>query len=596
MGANNNENDIREEVIQRLIASYKTKYEGSGAFFIHPTIEYYSSPEAGVGVRATEVIPKGTFILTVPNAEQVSLANIKDKELKKIIGNVEAKYEAVQRKFVSGLGCLGDIYTRGDIALAVLVMYEVAQSDNDESKEFTKAWPSLRDFQTFCYPIWFEEYQSEKFRQLLQGTSTLELLGRYEKALRYAFVEVVQPVLTKIDKFDKFLPSSPPVTNDDKMENLWESFRYASSLVRSRSHASNLPGECKIIPIVDLTNGAPAYCSEKINVQISNASGTSASKKTQQLETTSLVTTKDIAKGQELILSYGDVHGSHFAVRYGCFPSEIVHCVLGSVDQVTWHIPASMAPLDQTRADACRKAGLPSTVAQLKKWFVGLHYDVLQSFRNQQFTESISDASPQLQMLKMFLVISHLLDDDGVLQASLVPRMLEGSWNKLQEAQLLLLVVDYNLRTATTLDTSTNQKDLDQAALATQSNDLVAAYRARVCQRDTLAQWRHAICQKYQYESEHVVDPKRYSVFLKITQLKGGKCAHQPFPKAPQCLMDNDSNIGSCPCCGRMLDLKACGRCKQVQYCCQDHQRRHWKLEHKKVCDPSLAAVMVTGK
>ena len=75
---NDEENGLsREEVIQKLLVTYQNKYGNSGDFFIHPSIEYYSSSDAGgVGVRATEAIPQGTVILTVPDVERVSLSNI----------------------------------------------------------------------------------------------------------------------------------------------------------------------------------------------------------------------------------------------------------------------------------------------------------------------------------------------------------------------------------------------------------------------------------------------------------------------------------------------------------------------------------------
>ena len=161
--------------------------------------------------------------------------------------------------------------------------------------------------------------------------------------------------------------------------------------------------------------------------------------------------------------------------------------------------------------------------------------------------------------------------------------MLEGSWNPLQEAQLLLLVLDYNLKEAASLDTSTSEEDLELAKNTTQ-NDLITAYHARVCQRDTLAQWRHAICRQYRYESEPV-DPKRFAIFSKLAVAKGDKYPNAPLPQAPDCLVKE----GGCPLCGRTIDLKACSRCKQVKYCCRDHQRLDWKLGHKKVCDPALA-------
>lgn len=39
----------------------------------------------------------------------------------------------------------------------------------------------------------------------------------------------------------------------------------------------------------------------------------------------------------------------------------------------------------------------------------------------------------------------------------------------------------------------------------------------------------------------------------------------------------------NCEICGSTKDLKRCGKCKCVSYCCQEHQKQHWSL-HKIIC------------
>ena len=39
-----------------------------------------------------------------------------------------------------------------------------------------------------------------------------------------------------------------------------------------------------------------------------------------------------------------------------------------------------------------------------------------------------------------------------------------------------------------------------------------------------------------------------------------------------------------CPICQETVDLKTCSRCRAVAYCGPTHQKKHWKLVHKKAC------------
>jgi MYND finger/SET domain len=564
-------NKQREDAIAELIEHFKRKYENASSFFVHPSITYYSDEISGIGVRTNQNIAQGTVVLRVPDVERISLSNIlsaSTKSVKLVLEKVQADYLAVQDTFVSGMGCLGDIYPYGDICLAVAILSILA--NGSKSKVFisvAKTWPSLEDFEKYCYPIWFPDFQTPEFRQLIKGTSTQMTLDRYAMALRHAFDTIVLPNVLSSNCTQHFLPEAFENGNNSPTEKLWKAFQYTSALVRSRSHEGKVPGECEIIPMVELTNGMPSYCSQILNVKYQHDAVGKGS-------VTSLVAIKDIAAGTELLLSYGNVPASQFAIRYGCFPPEIVHNLQGSLDVVTLHVPKSLAPTDQIRSNACRKANLPSIPQQIEKLFLlALHCDSLEPYR-----QSHDDPEP-LKRLQQFLILCHLLDEVD-LPIYTATKRLQGSWSQQKEGQLHLLVVDYTLEEMTSLNASSNEEDLTMACNSRQ-NDLVAAYHTRVCQRDSFAQWRHAFCMRYEYPSEPVLPA---SIFLTLLTKK--EKGLTPCSKAPLCLMSSQG----CPVCGRMLDLKACARCKQVKYCCKDHQVLGWKkLGHKGECDPSLA-------
>jgi hypothetical protein len=334
------------------------------------------------------------------------------------------------------MGCLGDIYPYGDICLAVAILSILAsnsktKASNNINDVLVKTWPSWEDFRKYCYPIWFSEFQTQEFRQLIKGTSTLMALDRHAMPLRHAFDTVVLPnILSTNDTRQHFLPEAFKEGNESMTENIWKAFQYTSSLVRSRSHEGKVAGECEIIPMVELTNGMPSYCSGLLNVKYQNdVMGKSS--------LTSFVATKDIAPGDELFLSYGNVPASHFAIRYGCFPPEIVHNLQGSLDVVTLHVPKSLAPTDEIRAGACRKAKLPRTPQQIERLLLlSVHYDSLDPYRH-----SHDDPEP-LKRLQQFLILCHLLEEEKLPRFTATNR-LQGSWSPQKEGLLHLLVLEY---------------------------------------------------------------------------------------------------------------------------------------------------------
>ena len=49
---------------------------------------------------------------------------------------------------------------------------------------------------------------------------------------------------------------------------------------------------------------------------------------------------------------------------------------------------------------------------------------------------------------------------------------------------------------------------------------------------------------------------------------------------------DEKNNVMVCSECSSVGSLKRCGGCYEAAYCSTDHQRRHWKKEHRMKCCP----------
>ena len=388
-------------------------------------------------------------------------------------------------------------------------------------------------------------------------------MQRYAKGLRYAFDEVVKPVLVKAGVVSNFLPSVFEHETNSEVENLWEAFRYASALIRSRSHEGRIPDEPEIVPIVDLLNGLPSHCTEKINVELSSGVTMDG------LRTSNIVATKDIAAGQEFIISYGDIRGSACIIKYAYCPKEAIDNPQSSLDVISLRIPSFLGPPDELRAEACRKSDLPD---------IHLPYDALSTYIS---SEAFQGEPPDLKAVRQFLMLCHLMDDEAV-KNNIATGKLAGSCNPRHVGQLLLLVLDHVMEFSS-LNKSTNEEDLEKASTATRS-DMVAAHHVRVCQRDTLARWRNAISRRYGLSSEHVEPKAIYSQF--ILDLQGEFCPDLPIPRAPPCLVASRG----CHVCGRTINLKACSKCKVIKYCGREHQIIDWKTRgHRRACDPLLA-------
>ena len=629
---------MREQKIASLIDSYKRKYNDNTCFHVHPAISFVAS-EHGISVKVkanAAIIPKGTALMMVPHEERVSVVNAlastsarssnsssspgkQSLLLRFILQDTQKAYDSVANVLVSGEYRLQHIFKYGDIALAVTIMYLKGVVGTDDGNygppgcllsKVVDTWPTLLEFRQSCANIWepsnsrgsagaSNPEQDTDAWHLLRGTDPGENLRMSYEGYKFIFQEIIRPVLFRRKIIDWFLPmvNKSDYNDEDKAlkpkeGRLWDAYLHASYALRSRAHGGRQPLEPEIIPLVDMLNGFPEDCGpNKFNVALSSTSSSSS-----DMARSVITSTRDIAPDEELILSYGDHTATVFISQHGFCPHEM----LGNpaVDTVTLRIPPSLGPPDELRAWACRSLNFPSTPEEIDRFMCQLPNGSLGPFseRMQACTPGIPPTDdifalyytrlPQLKMFHQYLVLCHVASDDEVRNAVSSSRI-NISLNEFRISQMFQLIVDHVLEHATDLASSTNEHDLEMASAPTTPHDMVAAYRARVYQRDALAQWRHAFCQRHGFPSQH--SDATYSRYVNDDSHNDRLfCPQLPRPQAPQCLLESRG----CHFCGRTLQLNTCGKllqcskCKVTKYCSTEHQRLDWKW-HKHSCDSS---------
>jgi MYND finger len=260
-------------------------------------------------------------------------------------------------------------------------------------------------------------------------------------------------------------------------------------------------------------------------------------------------------------------------------------------DEVFLHVPNLMRPSDDLRKSACEKLFpgmqdiksflLPSAELQLfstgmQKVTYALMYPKEGGMPDQDTFGNFYAKIPVLGQLYQYLALCHIFTDEEV-QSSMDTQQIMGTETDFHISHLFQLLVDYTIEKATTLWSTTNAQDLEQAKNPTTAPDLAVAYRARVAQRDLLAQWRHAFCQRHGFPSQHA--EVIYDHFVKGPYQPYLFVPNLPLPNAPDCLLESRG----CRYCGATLWLKFCNQCKLVQYCSKEHQKSDWKV-HKHFC------------
>jgi hypothetical protein len=292
-----------------------------------------------------------------------------------------------------------------------------------------------------------------------------------------------------------------------------------------------------------------------------------------------IVATQFIPQGSELVLSYGTVPPSGFLYKYGYCPEPFLKEPKQlRVDTVSLWYPPELLPdvNDLNRIRALQQYQYPATeqeLTQLDDFNFVLSHDELKKYQAPlgglgEDTPDYKHHEPEaLRALRRYIMLAALGTDQTV-QTFLETQKLQGQFTLQEIGRFLLQVVDYNLDRM-----AASGEDAVTTAVETTNNNskkdaTIALYQKLY--REALCQWRHAICRYYQVFS--AADGSQ-----EIRKLMDMDYLSVPTPKDLKC--------NGCSVCGSTFNAKRCARCKQVAYCCKEHQTKHWKL-HKMFCVP----------
>jgi len=586
----------REAAVATLVAALHKQYPTKG-FKIHPSLKFVQTEGSyGIDVQVTAPISKDEILVVVPESCPFCTSNIpsKDsvsggigKELYRLLQIVEAESEGI----VASIATQHEYHVDGkEIALALLAMYVRCASDRKQTLfgdsvnsgctwcEQAATWPSeeemIRDS-----PL----YWTEKERSILGRSFVRQHLESTVQQVKQVFDGAVLPILTKelhstsspFDITSFVLPSVEDRDLAGENEELWSSFLYGFSIVYSRCHEGS-DGRPELIPIVDLLNGLSSVCSDDINVNFVRGKWPFIRGDLFQnecnLHCSALYAQADVAAGESLIISYGELTPSSFLVKYGALPYQhLVHANM--TDSVNLWIPPSMVPdkeTDNLRCIALEKAGYP--LDEFRRG--GMRLVFLPGDDDSSGNHVLARFVQGAELgFRQFFLLSRIADETAV-QFNIMTGRVRCNFSSAELCHLLVILVDYNIELLTSSSTpsssefngATSAADIERSNDTQLSSSEAAALLGRVCQRETLAKWRHAFCRRYECSSH--VDVNRMVLMETPDALNNGH--------------------GGCRICGKTWPLLACSRCKwrgrqAAMYCSNVHQKCDWK-NHKHEC------------
>jgi MYND finger/SET domain len=385
---------------------------------------------------------------------------------------------------------------------------------------------------------------SKQNLEQISGTPFHFFASSLQQELKRIWESSVSPAIEKSKMFGSDLP-----------EALQKCFFDAVAFVRSRSHMSEEEADFDsrlfggptpiLLPLIDLVNGAAE--DQFINSDLERVLDGSTN--------LSLLATRRIAAGDEIIHGYGEMGNLQYFERFGFVPVDIKskHPTLVPFDIiVALEVPPSLLPDigDKFRWQQLDRRG-HTRENLINSGYHNMHFGLVgndlatRAYRTQEKVDGIikMDLIPQVKNLFLFA--------NGLLMDGLNDQGDKEPW---EFAKVVVDVIDYNLRKIPGELVNTH----DLQCLENEETPRIrrTAACARILTREIILKWRHAVCVKYSL--------------------------YDWAEEANVLVIPVDSKT-SCQACMASVRLRTCTRCLEVKYCSVQCQKEHWK-EHKVVC------------
>lgn len=492
----------REEATHKLIDSLKTRYPEKG-FLISAALTFSYTSGEGIRVVAKAPIKKDENVLVIPEDTRLGSSEVLNTK----------RLKTLDKKIRQKCAPWANAHHPEDFTTAVAVMHVLSKKKKSPQDPFTlqaATWPSEEAIKGSSIFYW----DHSNVKRVWNKSAIILLFEEHQTLLRQAFDGAIFPVL--MSDANNFIDSSLPsnnIENISKKESLWNTFLYAFSLSWSRTHGSNV-NDCNIVPLVELFNGNSDRVNESakkrkstdktiINVDLALGKWPfiSGNKYIDEcnLSCSSVYANRDIEKGEELIISYGELSPMEFMIKYGVVPETLIkhHNILSDVD--IWCDPA-LVPDDPLRV-SCLKQNGGYPVEKIKSGDCCLAE--LRVWRESPEMYIHGYEPDVIKNLRQFLIVAKCADEEE-LNRNLSTGRLRGILYETRVLPLMCKVIDYNLNLLVPDTKVTSFDDLERARKAETPGWEKAALLARVAYRETLIMWRFSFLKRLRREKKCV--------------------------------------------------------------------------------------------
>lgn len=308
----------RREACLALVSTLRSQCPEKG-FLFHEGLEFGAAESTGeVWVQLRAAVTEGEILLVVPHSAVLCKAQLPDRAalVSESGGAVymQALLEDVAKRFRQHV--LGESPLQvGDVQQILLVMNSLhAEWTGDgpwarqKGPVYAATWPAAAEMGHLAM------YWTEETLAASEGTMAGGLVKALHVTARQIFDDVLAPALADAGVSRCFVPASDIDTAvaADLNGKLWEAYRHAVSIQMSRAHDGEAGPE--LVPLVDLIDGVPQVCSSAANVELAAGKWPFISGNTFRndcdLDCSAIYALRDIAVGERLLISYGDVSPS----------------------------------------------------------------------------------------------------------------------------------------------------------------------------------------------------------------------------------------------------------------------------------------------